>query len=276
MPRIVLGIEYDGSLFSGWQCQSQQRSVQGEIEKALSKVANQKITVHCAGRTDSGVHALEQVVHFDSKVNRNLHSWMMGGNANLPVDVRVIWANYAVADFHARFSAIARFYRYVILNRRTKSALLHSQTTWCYKPLNEVKMHTAAQALIGEHNFSAYRAQGCQSRSPNRLMHFINVFRQDQHIIIELSANAFLHHMVRNIVGVLMEIGIGKRPVNWAAEVLEGQDRTQAGITASPYGLFLGGIYYPKKYGINTHPVFDLLGSEVCRFKDIQQNKNKP
>jgi tRNA pseudouridine38-40 synthase len=267
MSRIVLGIEYDGSLFSGWQYQIEQRTVQGELEKALSRVADHQIVVHCAGRTDSGVHALEQVVHFDTKATRNLKSWIMGGNTNLPEDVRIIWARNAVDDFHARFSAIARFYRYVILNRKMKSALMRSQVTWCYNALDENKMHVAAQALIGEHDFSSFRAQGCQSKSPNRLMHFINVYRQGEQVIIELSANAFLHHMVRNIAGVLMDIGMGKQSVSWTRELLEIKDRTQAAVTAPPYGLYLAGVYYPGHYGINIHPVFDQLAPDVCRFK---------
>jgi tRNA pseudouridine38-40 synthase len=245
MSRIALGIEYDGSLFSGWQYQNERRTVQGELEKALSSVADQNIVVHCAGRTDAGVHALEQVVHFDTTAARNLISWVMGGNTNLPNDVRIIWARDAVDNFHARFSAIARFYRYVILNRKMKSALQRSQVTWCYNPLDEKKMHVAAQALIGEHDFSSFRAQGCQSNSPNRLMHFINVYRQGEQVIIELSANAFLHHMVRNITGVLMDIGMGKQSVSWTRELLDIKDRTQAAVTAPPYGLYLGGVYYP-------------------------------
>lgn len=267
MTRLVLGIEYDGSLFSGWQYQNEQRTVQGELEKALSKVADEKIVVHCAGRTDAGVHALEQVVHFDSKVNRSVKSWIMGGNTNLPEDSRIIWAQPAVDDFHARFSAIARFYRYVILNRPMKSALMRSQVTWCYNPLDAVKMHTAAQVLIGEHDFSSFRAQRCQSSSPNRLMHFINVYRQDDQVIIELSANAFLHHMVRNIAGVLMEIGMGKQPIDWTRELLAIKDRTQGGVTAPPYGLYLGGVYYPEQFGIPRHPVFNLLAADIRRFQ---------
>lgn len=267
MARVVLGIEYDGSQFSGWQYQYSRRTIQDELEKALSNVADQAIKVHCAGRTDSGVHALEQVVHFDIGVKRDLESWVMGGNTNLPEDVRIIWAKHAVDDFHARFSAIARFYRYVILNRKMKSALMRSQVTWCYSPLDEKKMHLAAQALIGEHDFSSYRAQSCQSNSPNRLMYFINVYREGEQVVIELSANAFLHHMVRNIAGVLMEIGLGKRSVHWTNELLDIKDRTQAGVTASPYGLYLGGVYYPEKYGINKHSVFNVLATDVRRFE---------
>ncbi len=267
MPRIVLGLEYDGSLFFGWQWQKKGRTVQDEVEKALSKVAGEKISVRCTGRTDSGVHALEQVVHFDTEVNRELKSWVMGSNINLPEDVRVIWAKYAVDDFHARYSAIARFYRYVILNRQMKSALSRNQVTWCFYPLDEVKMHQAAQALIGQHDFSSFRAKGCQSVSPNRLMHFINVYREGENVIIDISANAFLHHMVRNIAGVLIAIGTDDKPVSWAEELLEIKDRKQAGVTASPYGLYLGGVYYPEKYGINKNSVFDLLPKDAKRFE---------
>lgn len=267
MSRFVLGIEYDGTLFSGWQFQNEQRTIQNELEKALSRVANHKIKIHCAGRTDAGVHALEQIVHFDTEAKRDLHSWVMGGNANLLDDVRIIWARNAVDDFHARFSAIARFYRYVILNRKMKSALMRKQVTWCYDPLDEEKMHNAAQSLIGEHDFSSFRAQGCQSSSPNRLMHFLNVYREQEKVIIDLSANAFLHHMVRNIAGVLMEIGMGKRSMSWTDELLEIKDRKQAGVTAPAYGLYLAGVYYPEKYGINKHPVFNLLAPDACRFE---------
>lgn len=264
--RIVLGIEYDGSFFAGWQFQLAQRTIQNELEKALSKVANQTIIVQCAGRTDSGVHALEQVVHFDTDVSRELQSWMMGGNTNLPSDVRITWAQYAIDDFHARFSAVARFYRYVILNRKMKSALLRRQVTWCYSPLDEKKMHTAAQALVGEHDFSSFRAKGCQFVSPHRLMHFIHVFREGENVIIELSANAFLHHMVRNIAGVLIDIGKGKQPILWCDDLLHIKDRSQAGVTAPPYGLYLGGVFYPKKYGVKKNPVFDLLAPDVQRY----------
>jgi len=267
MSRIVLGIEYDGSLFLGWQWQKEGRTVQKTVEKALSKVADQEISVCCTGRTDSGVHALEQVVHFDTEAKRELKSWVMGGNINLPEDVRVIWAKHAVDDFHARYSAIARFYRYIILNRQMKSALSRKQVTWCFNPLDEVKMHQAAQALVGQHDFSSFRAKGCQSVSPNRLMHFIKVYREGENVIIDLSANAFLHHMVRNIAGVLMAIGAGDKPVSWTEELLEIKQRKQAGVTAQPYGLYLGGVYYPEKYGINKNPVFDLLPAGAKRFE---------
>jgi len=237
------------------------------LQKALSKVADKKIVIQCAGRTDTGVHANEQVIHFDTEVKRELRGWLMGGNVNLPDDIKIIWAKYAVDDFHARYSAVARFYRYVILNRKMKSALLRNQVTWCYEPLDAEKMHLAAQSLVGKHDFSSFRAQGCQSVSPNRIMHFIRVFREGEQVIIELSANAFLHHMVRNIAGVLMAVGSDEKPVNWVSELLSLKDRKQAGVTASPYGLYLGGVYYPEKYGIEKHAVFDLLPKGVGRFE---------
>jgi tRNA pseudouridine38-40 synthase len=265
MPRIVLGIEYDGSAYAGWQWQEGRATVQGRLEAALSKIANQPITVLCAGRTDAGVHALEQVVHFDCQVEREMHAWLMGGNSQLPDDIRITWAQPAQGDFHARYSAIARAYRYVILNRPMKSALLRTQATWCYQSLDERAMHQAAQALLGEHDFSSFRAQSCQSVSPNRLMHFIDVYRDEQRVIIDLCANAFLHHMVRNIAGVLMEIGMGRRPVEWTNELLVIQDRSQAAMTAPPHGLHLAAVYYPAHYGVAKNPLFDKLPADARR-----------
>jgi tRNA pseudouridine38-40 synthase len=264
--RIVLGIEYDGSQFFGWQWQTGKRTVQTVLEQALSKVANQAITVVCAGRTDSGVHALEQVVHFDTVVQRDLYAWMMGGNRYLPEDVRIIWAKPAVSDFHARYSAIARFYRYVILNRQMTSALLRQQATCCELPLDAEKMHTAGQFLCGNHDFSSFRAQGCQSKSPQRLLYFLNVHREQQQVIVDICANAFLHHMVRNITGVLMDIGTGKQPVEWTQFLLAVKDRSQGGVTAPPDGLHLAAVYYPAHYGLEKHPVFNSLPDNAKRF----------
>jgi tRNA pseudouridine38-40 synthase len=266
MTRIVLGLEYDGSAYSGWQWQRNRRSVQVALEQALSNVANQPITVICAGRTDAGVHALEQVVHFDTEVERDLHAWLLGGNTYLPEDVRIIWVKAAVGDFHARYSAIARFYRYVILNRPVKSALLRQQATWCYPPLDADKMHEAAQHLLGTHDFSSFRAQGCQSKSPCRIMYFIDVYRENDKVIMDISANAFLHHMVRNIAGVLMEIGAGKQPVDWTQYLLLAKDRKLAARTAPPEGLYLGGVYYPDAFGLTKNPIFNKLPSDACRF----------
>lgn len=266
MTRIVLGIEYDGSQFFGWQSQIQHRNIQDALQQALSKIAQHAVTVQCAGRTDTGVHALEQVVHFDTTSIRTLEAWRRGTNTYLPPDVRVIWAQEAVGDFHARYSAIARFYRYVILNRATPSALSYRQTTWCPLPLDAEKMHLAAQSLIGQHDFTSFRAQGCQSKSPCRKMYFIDVYRHDERVIIDLSANAFLHHMVRNIAGVLMAIGANKQPVSWTQDLLDLKNRKLGGVTADPDGLHLAGVYYPECYGIKKHPIFNKLPADARRF----------
>lgn len=265
MKRIVLGIEYDGSRFFGWQWQVQQRNIQHELQQALSKIAQHSITVQCAGRTDTGVHATEQVVHFDTSAIRTLEAWHRGTNTHLPPDVRVIWAQEAIGDFHARYSAIARFYRYVILNRHTPSAL-NRQTTWYAPQLDAQKMHQAAQCLIGQHDFTSFRAQGCQSKSPFRKMYFIDVHREDEKVIIELSANAFLHHMVRNIAGVLMAIGAGKQPISWTQELLDVKCRKLGGVTAPSDGLHLAGVYYPEHYGIIKNPIFNKLPENARRF----------
>lgn len=265
MTRQVLGIEYDGSHYAGWQFQLGKKTVQGELERALGRIANQPISVLCAGRTDAGVHALEQVVHFDCPVERDPRGWLMGGNSHLPDDIRITWIKPAVADFHARYSAIARFYRYVILNRPMKSALLRSQATWCYQPLDAERMHRAAQHLLGEHDFSSFRAQSCQSVSPNRLMHFIDVYRDGDKVIIDLCANAFLHHMVRNIAGVLMAIGSGKQCEDWTLHLLDIKDRAQAAMTAPPDGLHLAGVFYPPHYAIPAHPIFKQLPADARR-----------
>jgi tRNA pseudouridine38-40 synthase len=264
---MVLGIEYDGSAYSGWQAQAHSRSVQAVLEQALSKVADHAVTVICAGRTDAGVHALEQVVHFDTGAWRNLDAWLLGGNSHLPDDVRITWVRHAVGDFHARYSAIARFYRYIIYNRPVKSALQHRQASWCYHPLDAGKMHEAAQCLIGHHDFSSFRAQGCQSKSPMRAMYFIDVYRDADKVIIDISANAFLHHMVRNIAGVLMAIGAGKQATDWTQTLLDVKDRTRGGVTAAPEGLYLGAVYYPEHYGIAKHVVFDKLPADAKRFE---------
>jgi len=263
--RIALGVEYDGQAFAGWQWQNGKLTVQAAVEEALSRVAAEPIRVTCAGRTDAGVHALEQVVHFDTKVYRKPYSWLMGTNTALPEEVRILWVQETAEDFHARYSAIARFYRYVILNRPMKSALLRRQVTWHFHPLDENAMQEAANHLIGEHDFSSFRAQDCQSRSPWRRMHFIHVRRESDRVIVDLCANAFLHHMVRNIVGVLMEVGAGKRPPEWGAEVLGARDRKCAGVTAPADGLYLGGVYYPDRFGLPRHPIFDHLPENASR-----------
>lgn len=266
MVRIVLGIEYDGSDFSGWQWQPNRPSVQASLEQALSRVANSPVTLVCAGRTDAGVHALEQIVHFDVDVVRSLSAWLLGGNSYLPDTIRIIWVKEAVGDFHARYSAIARLYRYVILNRPVKSALQCKQVTWCYQPLDAEVMHRAAQHLVGNHDFSSFRAQGCQSKSPVRLVYFVGVKREADKVIIEVCANAFLHHMVRNITGVLIAVGMGKQPEDWLLALLIAKKRALAGVTAPPYGLYLESVYYPAHYGVLKHPAFNQLPDDAKRF----------
>lgn len=250
MPRIALGIEYNGAAFAGWQVQPDQRTVQGCVEQALSRVADHAVQVHCAGRTDAGVHASAQIVHFDSEAARSEWAWAMGANANLPPDVSAVWAKFVDESFHARYSARARTYQYRILNRPARPGLHRNLLSWQHRPLDCARMHAASQALVGEHDFSAYRAQGCQSKSPVRELHAIDVHREGDIVAVEVRANAFLHHMVRNIAGVLMRIGTGDRPVEWAGELLAGRDRTLAAATAPPQGLYLVAVEYPEEFGL--------------------------
>ncbi|NJO14607.1 MAG: tRNA pseudouridine(38-40) synthase TruA [Thioploca sp.] len=246
--RIALGVEYAGTRFCGWQFQPHAPSIQGCVEAALSKVAHHPVTVICAGRTDTGVHALAQVIHMDVTAQRSPRSWVLGTNANLPKDISILWAQPVDNNFHARFSASVRHYRYIILNRPTRPALLAKQVTWAHKPLNVEKMQIAANYLIGTHDFSSYRALACQAKNPIRTLFSLTVSRIDEQVIIEISANAFLHHMVRNIAGVLMTIGGGEQPPLWAKTVLEAGNRTQGGVTAPASGLYLCGVDYPSPY----------------------------
>ncbi|NBS16274.1 MAG: tRNA pseudouridine(38-40) synthase TruA [Gammaproteobacteria bacterium] len=264
--RIALVVEYDGTDFAGWQWQLAQRTVQNELEAALSRVANHPVRVVCSGRTDAGVHALAQVVHFDTEASRKAHAFMMGTNAWLPADVRVTKALEVGTDFHARTSAIARHYRYEILNRSMASALGPRQQTLCPKPLDAEAMQAAANCLIGEHDFSSFRAQGCQSKSPIRFLHFIRVRREGERVLIDVGANAFLHHMVRNIVGSLMAVGAGKESPEWLAGVLAARNRRLAGITAPSDGLYFAGVLYPERFGLERAPIFDLLPADARRF----------
>lgn len=264
--RIALVVEYDGTGFAGWQWQVAERTVQSELEAALSRVANHSVRVVCSGRTDAGVHALAQVVHFDTEASRKTHAFMMGTNAWLPVDIRVTRALEVGRDFHARTSAIARHYRYEILNRSMASALGPRQQTLCPKPLDAEAMQAAANCLIGEHDFSSFRAQGCQSKSPIRFLHFIRVRREGERVLIDVGANAFLHHMVRNIVGSLMAVGAGKESPEWLAGVLAARNRRLAGITAPSDGLYFAGVLYPERFGLERAPIFDLLPADARRF----------
>lgn len=248
--RIAVGIEYNGARFHGWQLQAGVPSVQEAVEHALSQVADHAVRVHCAGRTDAGVHARCQVAHFETGAVREPRSWVLGTNVHLPVDVALLWARGVRDDFHARFSATARSYRYLILNRATRPALEAGRATWVHHALDAARMHEAGQALLGTHDFSSFRALGCQARSPVRTVTHLAVQRSGDLVELRVTANAFLHHMVRNIAGVLLAIGRGDEEVSWAREVLGQRDRTRAGITAPPDGLYLAGVSYPPAYGL--------------------------
>ncbi len=244
MPRIALGIEYDGSVFAGWQSQAHAHGIQASVEAAVAQVADHPVEVVAAGRTDAGVHAAMQVAHFDTQAVRTERSWTLGTNANLPKQVSVLWARQVPDDFHARYSARSRTYHYFILNRPVRAALSARQITWIREPLDADRMHEAAQQLVGEHDFSSFRAAECQSRTPIRRLQWIQVRRMGETLVIAVNANAFLHHMVRNITGALLAVGWGDRPVEWVGEVLAERDRRKGGITAPPNGLYLSAIEY--------------------------------
>jgi len=249
--RYAIGIEYDGSAFCGWQTQRDDPSVQSAVETALSRVADHPVRVVCAGRTDTGVHALGQVAHFDSEALRTRRQWVLGANTNLPTSVSVLWASEVVDDFHARFSAVERSYRYLVLNRPVRPAVRAGKVAWFRKPLDTGLMDQAAQALLGEHDFSAFRSAGCQARHAVREVKHVSVSRREDEVILDVSANGFLYHMVRNIAGSLLEVGCAERPAEWIADLLEGQDRTVAGVTAEPDGLYFMGVRYPAQFGLD-------------------------
>ncbi len=253
--RIAIGVEYDGRAFSGWQAQRHDvRVVQTCVERALGAVAAGPVRVHCAGRTDTGVHALAQVAHFDTDARRSTRAWTLGANVNLPSDVSVLWAREMPAEFHARYSALAREYAYVILNRSARPGLWAGKLTWECRALDAGRMSAAAAALVGEHDFSAFRAAGCQARHAIRHLERLDVTRRGDLIVIRAVANAFLQHMVRNLAGTLLEIGRGARPPAWAGDVLASRDRAQAGMTAPPDGLYFLGARYPARYGLPGVP----------------------
>jgi tRNA pseudouridine38-40 synthase len=246
--RIALGIEYDGHEYYGWQAQEGLVTVQGCLELALEKIAASPIKVFCAGRTDAGVHGTGQVVHFDTDVKRALHAWSLGTNTHLPPSICVRWAQVVDNDFHARFSALARRYRYIIYNNMTRPAILAARVTWYYRQLDVQRMQEAANYLVGEYDFSSFRSSRCQAKTPVRTVHSITVTRDGNFISIDIEANAFLQHMVRNIVGVLMRIGSGQAEIDWMREVLAAKNRQMACETANPTGLYLSHVTYPAPY----------------------------
>ncbi|MBX3708897.1 MAG: tRNA pseudouridine(38-40) synthase TruA [Gammaproteobacteria bacterium] len=246
--RIALGVEYNGHGFYGWQAQRGLSTIQGTLESALAKVANERILLFCAGRTDANVHAMGQVVHFDTHAKRHIDAWIWGTNSHLPSSIVVRWAKHVDYSFHARFTAMARRYRYVIFNHPIRPAMLSTRVTWHYYPLDVVPMQQAGKILIGEQDFSSFRSSQCHSKSPMRNVTEFTVRRQGDFVIVEIQANAFLHHMVRNIVGSLVKIGAGLKQPEWMQEVLQAKDRRAAAETAPPDGLYLTQVTYPEPY----------------------------
>jgi tRNA pseudouridine38-40 synthase len=248
--RIALGIEYDGSRFLGWQTQPGGGTVQDALEAALSGIADAPVAVTCAGRTDRGVHARGQVVHFDTGAERPDSAWLRGVNALLPESVAVLWARRVAGDFHARYAAVARSYRYLLLNRPVRPALAARYAGWYHAPLDVEAMRAAAAQLLGEHDFSAFRSAECQAKSPVRRLHAIGVERDGERIEFSLRANAWLQHMVRNIVGTLVYVGAGKQPPQWAKSVLESRDRGLAAPTFAAEGLYLDEVEYEPRWNL--------------------------
>jgi tRNA pseudouridine38-40 synthase len=252
--RIALGLEYDGSAFSGWQSQPCGNTVQDALEVALASIAGHPVRTVCAGRTDAGVHALAQVVHFDTDADRPETAWVRGVNAHLPQTVVVRWAQAVGGDFHARFSARSRSYRYVLLNRSVRPAILSGRAGWFHSPLDAEAMTAAAAFLLGEHDFSAFRAAECQAKSPVKTLHHAFIRREHDLIVFDFRANAFLHHMVRNIVGALVHVGKGRHRPEWVAGLLEGRDRTRAAPTFDAAGLYFAGVEYAPEWSLPSPP----------------------
>lgn len=262
--RFALGIEYDGSRYHGWQRQNDVISVQGEIEKALSKIVNKPTEVVCAGRTDTGVHGTNQVVHFDSPYDRGSAAWTLGMNTLMPKDIAVRWSHPVPEDFHARFSATARRYRYIIYNGMYRPAIFAKGLSFCHHPLDETLMHEAAQQLVGQHDFTSFRTVHCQAHSPLRTIIHCDVSRQGNYVIIDIKANAFLHHMVRNIAGSLMRVGRKLEEVSWISEVLYLKNRCKAGMTAPANGLYFVDVDYPESFQLPKSPLGPIfLSNEI-------------
>jgi tRNA pseudouridine38-40 synthase len=255
--RLAVGVEYDGTAYAGWQTQQAAPSVQQVAEAAFSRIAAEPVGLICAGRTDAGVHARWQVAHFDTNANRPLRAWLLGSNSELPPDVSIPWVRPVPMHFHARYSAQARTYRYVILNRATRSAFAVNRAACIFRPLDHQRMAEAATVLVGSHDFSAFRSAECQANSPIRNVEKLSVVRQGDWVLIEATANAYLHHMMRNIAGLLIAIGRGDAPATWAREVLDGRDRKRNAATAPAEGLYFWGVRYPAAFGLPVPPEDD-------------------
>ncbi len=252
--RVAMGIEYLGARYHGWQIQPSVDSVQARLQEALSRIANHPVEIVCAGRTDRGVHATMQVIHFDTTAQRSLQAWQRGALSGLPDDIGVLWVREMKADFHARFSALRRSYRYVLYNAAHRPGLLHGRVSWFHLPLEVERMQQAALHLLGEHDFSSFRGRDCQAHSPVRTLSDFKIQRDGEFIYFDLSANAFLMHMVRNMVGTLLQVGTGKREATWVTEVLAAKRREAAGITAPPEGLYLTHVNYPAGFALEFAP----------------------
>jgi len=252
--RVALGVEYDGAAFCGWQTQPSGCGVQDYLEHALTQIAGEPVSITCAGRTDAGVHALAQVVHFDTGAERPASAWVRGVNAALPAQVAVLWACEVPEGFHARYSALSRSYRYILLNDSVRPAAAHGRVGWFHVALDVAEMRTAARGLVGEHDFSAFRSSECQARSPVRTLHAIDIEASGVYVLFDLRANAFLHHMVRNLVGSLVYVGTGKRDAGWIAEVLESRDRARAAPTFDAAGLYLTCVEYGPEWSTPAAP----------------------
>lgn len=250
--RIALGLEYDGAGFCGWQSQADRGSVQDALEAALAKVAAAPLRVVCAGRTDAGVHALAQVVHFDTEAQRPLTAWVRGVNAHLPATIAVRWAQQVSEAFHARFCARGRHYRYLLLNRPQRPGLWSHRVGWQHQPLAVEAMREAAHFLLGEHDFSAFRSAECQAKSPIKTLRRLDIERQGEFIVLDFAANAFLHHMVRNLVGALVQVGKGSQRPQWVGEILAARDRQSAAATFAASGLYFAGVDYDAVWQIKV------------------------
>lgn len=252
--RIVLAVEYDGRAFSGWQIQPSVLTVQAELERAVSKMAGEPVRIHAAGRTDAGVHASRQIVHFDTDVQRPLTAWVRGVNSFLPAGVSVLWSKAVSPDFHARFSAEARYYRYLLLVHPVRPSLWAGKIGWVHQPLDATQMAVAAETLLGEHDFSSFRAAECQAKTPVKFMQDIRIQQSGSLLVFDFCASAFLHHMVRNIMGALIHVGKGNQPSDWMKELLESKNRELAPPTFMPDGLYLSGVKYPSIYRLDSEP----------------------
>jgi len=251
--RIACGVEYDGHPFYGFQTQIQEPTVQLCLEQAISEVANHPVKINCAGRTDTGVSASHQVIHFETDSKRTEHQWTLGINTGLHNGIAVLWVKFVDDEFHARFTATSRSYEYRILNRKVRPAINRHHLTWILQPLDHNAMHEATQCLIGTHDFSAFRSSRCQANHPIRTFIEASVIRKGNEVLFSFEANGFLHHMIRNIVGTLIKVGKAERPIQWVEEVLLSKDRTQAGMTAAPNGLVFSNVTYPDSYKIPSN-----------------------